>query len=177
MSRLVSLPGRRHFEGESAESVAMVLMEITHPDLDAPLRFSTDCTEVLSIDPYRLGTRSTWRGADPETEPFLFVNVAQQMPGEMEDTGPEVRLQLQVINGTLIQSMRSFLTPATCHLALVMSDDTGAPEEEYLNFLLQSADADLSAGTLEVVLSPRMAWAETFPAKRMTQARTPGLFR
>ncbi len=41
--------------------------------LDAPVRLSTDNTERLSEEPLMYGTRSTWMGSNPATEPFLFV--------------------------------------------------------------------------------------------------------
>lgn len=178
MSRRVSLPGRRHFDGLDRTSVPLVLMEITHPDMAAPLRLSTDTTERLSDDPLRYGTRSTWRGADPTSEPFLFIAADVEWPGEIEDVVPEARLVLSLVTSAILSVLRSVTTPATCNLALVMSGTPDLPEEEHIGMELTLADADLSAGgSVELTLAHRAVDMETFPAVRMTARRFPGLIR
>ncbi|MBP0483936.1 hypothetical protein [Sagittula salina] len=179
MSRRLSLPGRRHFDGLDTASVPLVLMEITHPEMNAPLRLSTDMTERLSTDPLRYGTRCGWRGADLVEEPWLFVGVDVEWPGEIEDTMPEARLTLSLVQSSILDLLRSILTPATCHMALMLSGHLGAgPEEVYLDLELRSAEADLSAGgRVELVLSHVPIDIEMFPSPRMTQRAFPGLYR
>ena len=49
--RRVSLNARLAREAGSTAAIEAALFEITHPDLEAPIRLSTDNTERLSDDP------------------------------------------------------------------------------------------------------------------------------
>lgn len=174
----MSLPGRRVHDGTDTSAVELILIEITHPDLAAPLRFSTDMTERLTNDPRTYGTRSTWRGANPATEPFEFIPAEYEWPGDAEDEGPEARLILPVVTPSMIMTLRGFNDPATLHLALVISTHADEPEEELLGMELQMAEADLTLATqIELSLSHRLDWLEMFPSPRMTRSRCPGLNR
>ena len=175
MSRRLSFPGRRHFDASADAAVALVLIEISHPSLDAPLRFSTDMTERLSDDPLSYGTRSAWRGADPATQPFSFAAVDVEWPGERADTGPEARLFVSAIGTDVIDALRSVTEPPVVHMAKVLSTQPDVIEEECLDLEMHDVSAD--AVTLECALSHLPIWVELFPADRMSPDRFPALFR
>jgi len=177
--RHISAPGRRRFDGSDPTGVPLVLIELTHADLDAPIRLSTDMTERLSTDPLLYGSRSTWRGADPETEPFVFVAADWEWPGDIEDDGPQARLVFSMVTNDLLEALRSISTPASCNMALTYADRLDEdPEDQLLDALVQSAGADLGAApTVEVLFTPRPVWSERFPSVRTTQYNFPGLYR
>jgi len=177
--RLISAPGRRRFDGTDKAGIDLLLMEITHPALDAPLRLSTDMTERLSDDPLLYGSRSTWRGADPLTQPFHFIAADFEWPGDMEDDGPQGRVIFSQVHSTLLAALRSFTTPATCQMALMYADRLDEdPEDVMLDMMVRSGAGDLGAApTVEVLFAPRPIWVERFPAARMTQYEFPGLYR
>ncbi|WP_425072593.1 hypothetical protein [Sagittula sp. S175] len=178
MSRQVSLPGRRHFDGQDTSTRVLYLMEFTHPNLDAPLRLSTDTTERLSTDPLFYGTRSGWRGADTETDHWRFVTASLEWPGSAEDVMPEVRLSLGLVHSSILDVLQSFTSGAVCNIAQVMSCRLDRPEEEHLGLELQTAEADLSnGGSVDLVLTYPAIDLETFPADRMTPRNFPGLYR
>ena len=62
MSRRVSLNARQAQIDPVSAEIDVVLIEITHPDLDAPIRLSTDNTERISDEPLIYGTRSPGAG-------------------------------------------------------------------------------------------------------------------
>lgn len=67
--RRISLNARLAHESEASAEIEVALFTIEHPLLPAPIRLSTDNTERLTDDPPTYGTRSTWRGANPVTDP------------------------------------------------------------------------------------------------------------
>ena len=81
MSRRLSLNARQAQIDPVSPEIDVVLIEIAHPDLDAPLRLSTDNTEMISDEPRIYGTRSTWRGADP-------ARVFDRCPGRHSAANP-----------------------------------------------------------------------------------------
>lgn len=85
--RRVSLNARLAQDAEATDEIYVVLLEVQHPDLERPLRLSTDNTERLSIVPLYYGTRSTWRGADPVDDPYLWVVASTLLPSDVEDRG------------------------------------------------------------------------------------------
>ena len=69
--RRISLNARMANNAQASAEIPVVLIEMNHPELEKPIRLSTDNTERLSIDPLYYGTRSPWRGANPVTDPYL----------------------------------------------------------------------------------------------------------
>ncbi len=51
---IIPLTVRRAMYAEHSEECEVALVTITHPDLDAPVRVSSDPTERLSVEPLRL---------------------------------------------------------------------------------------------------------------------------
>lgn len=79
---------RLALEAEATDEIEVALFLIEHPDLEAPIRLSTDNTERLQSDPLIYGTRSSWRGSDPVTQPFLWIVASAILPGDAEDDSP-----------------------------------------------------------------------------------------
>lgn len=175
MTRRISFTARQYAEGEGTGPFPIVLIEIDHPELDAPLRFSTDPTEELSSDPYVRGTRSTWRGANPETEPFTFVAASAEFPAEIEEQGPEVRLIIFGITSEVVYALRDVTSPATCSIAKVMSSDPDDADEEVLDLELANIESDM--GSLSLFLTQVQAWLEEFPATVISATNFPALYK
>jgi len=168
--RLLSLNARQSLDSGSSENVETVLVMITHPDLDVPVRISTDSTERISADPLTYGTRSTWQTADGS--PFYFCMIDALLPDDKDKGTPQARLVFSAIDNDFAAALRGTLTPATVDLAVVWSNSPDLVEQEYRGFLLVSASGDASAVTLTVTLEP--ITNEPWPAGRMTQGQFPG---
>jgi len=173
--RTLSLNMREAHEAETSDVVEIALFVFEHPDLAAPVRLSTDPTERLSEDEEVYGTRSTWNGADPANEPYLFVVMEAEMPGDQAEAPAAARLVLSSLDRRVIDALRSVTVSATAHLAIVTDRTPDLVELEFRDMLLVVADYD--DNVIELTLSRQAIEDEPFPAPRMTKRRFPGLFR
>ncbi|MEL7113974.1 MAG: hypothetical protein AAGP08_00035 [Pseudomonadota bacterium] len=173
--RRISLNTRRHYEAETGGDVEMALLQFEHASLATPLRLSTDPTERLSTDPLRYGTRSTWNGADPLTEPYLFIIASAEFPGDQEDGATPATLVLQNIHAGIGRVLTSFTDRATCHLGGVFADAPNEIVAEVRNLKLVSARGNEDEFVL--TLEHAAIGEETVPWQRMTATTFPGLFR
>uniref|UniRef100_UPI003D6BBD61 hypothetical protein n=1 Tax=Pelagimonas sp. TaxID=2073170 RepID=UPI003D6BBD61 len=168
------ITARRDFDAAHSSDVGVVLMQFEHPEDGSVLRVSSDPTERLSVDPLLYGTRSTWLGANPVTEPFLFLTLGVEWPGDQEEAGFEARLILSNFDSQTVQTLRSFTRPAVADLAHVMASTPDLVEVEARDLMLVASDID--ADRIELTLSRRVIEDEAFPSHRMTKQRVPGLF-
>ncbi|WP_323036259.1 hypothetical protein [Pararhodobacter sp.] len=151
----------------------MALILIEHPELEAPIRLSTDNTERLSTDPLMYGTRSSWRGSNPVTEPFLWIIASAVLPGDAEDAPASAQIALENLDAEMVQLVRSFTDPATISLAVVLAETPDLIEAEWTG--LQLVSADITAGEIVLSISRDEVELEPFPPGRMTRLNFPGL--
>lgn len=173
--RRLSLNARQAMDDPASSEVEVVLIEITHDELDAPIRLSTDNTERLSADPLYYGTRSSWRGANPITDPYLWVVASVLLPSDQEDTPAGATLVLDNLDWNIAELLRSFRTPAHFAMAVVLASSPDLAEAEWQDLLLTSAE--ISAGEILLTISREEIELEYFPAGRMTRRQFPGLHR
>lgn len=173
MSRALSLNARLAQDAPASDEIEVVLIEIGHADLPAPIRLSTDNTERLSEDPLIYGTRSDWRGADPLTEPFLWIVAAAVVPGDDADAPAQARIVLDNLDSGLVELLRSFTAPPSVALAVVMAATPKLIEQEWTGLLITATDAD--AGQIVLSLGRDEIEMEPFPSGRMTRRNFPGL--
>ncbi|WP_299370414.1 hypothetical protein [uncultured Tateyamaria sp.] len=171
--KVLSLNARTHVDAEHSEDVEIVLFEISHPDLDAPVRISTDPTERISADPLAYGTRSEWNGADTVAEPFLFVIVNAELPGEEDNTPAQTRLIIYNTDSRLAEALEAITTPAQLNMAVVMASSPDVPEIEYFGLDCTSVEAD--EGEISISFSRHAIEDELAPYERFTRERFPGL--
>lgn len=160
-------------DAEGSPDIEVVLFEVTHPDMSDTIRLSTDNTERVSVDPLMFGTRSTWRGADPATEPFLFILADAKLPDESEDAPAEAQIVLMALDAKYAELLRSFLTPATVNMAVVLASSPDEIEAEFLG--LQLTVSDIADDEITLTLSREEIELEHYPPGRMTRSRFPGL--
>jgi len=173
--RRLSLNARLALDAIATDEVETVLLHIEHPDLDEPIRLSTDNTERLSDDPLYYGTRSTWRGADPANEPFLWVVASAVLPSDLDDAPAAATIVLENLDHAMAEVMRSFTTPATFHMAVVLADTPNVIEAEFSDLLLTSAE--ITAGEISLSISREEIETEFVPGGRMTSRTFPGMHK
>ena len=171
--RRLSLNARLAQDAEHAAGVELALILIEHPDLDAPIRLSTDNTERLSIDPLYYGTRSSWRGSNPVSEPFLWVIASAVLPGDAEDAPAAAQIALENLDAEMVRLVRSFTAPASISLAVVWADTPDLIEAEWTG--LQLVSGDITASEIVLSISRDEVEQEPFPPGRMTRLNFPGL--
>lgn len=160
-------------DAEVSAEIEAALFLIEHPQLEHPIRLSTDNTERLQDDPYMMGTRSTWRGSDPSTQPFLWVIASAVLPGDAEDAPATAQIILENLDSEMVELLTSFTDPATIHMAGILAsspDDIEVEQED-----LRIVSADVTAGEITLQLSREDLELEPFPPGRMTRMTFPGL--
>lgn len=175
MSRRISLNARAAQQDANSAEIAVVLFEITHPDLEAPIRLSTDNTEKLSEEPLIYGTRSSWRGADPETEPYLWIIASAVLPDDDAEAPAAAQIVLENLDARIVEVLRSFTGQASVAMAVVLASSPNVIEDEYHDMRMTTADGTASEITLS--LGREEIELELFPSGRMTRQRFPGLWR
>lgn len=173
--RTVSLNARQAADAETTSQVEVVLLTIESDELDAPVRLSTDNTERLSDEPLTYGTRSTWMGADPETDPYLFILAGIEVPGDEQDVPAAAGIVIENVTNRIGKVLRGLTKPATVNLAVVFADTPDLPEVEYRGMIMTDAGGDNSEVRIEV--SRRAIEDETVPMHRFTRQRFPGLIQ
>ncbi|PZR89680.1 MAG: hypothetical protein DI537_20540 [Stutzerimonas stutzeri] len=166
---------RQAQDAEGTGEIYVALFYITHPDLAEPIRLSTDNTERLSVEPLMYGTRSTWLGSNPTTEPFLFIVASTLLPSDVEDAPPSGNIIIENLDSRIAGLLRSFSDLATIHMAVVLADSPNLIEGEWRDLNIISADID--ASEIAVSFSREDINDEYFPSGRMTRDRFPGLHR
>lgn len=172
--RRLSLNARIAYDAPVSAEIEAVLLHIEHPELDGPIRLSTDNTERLSSDPLYYGTRSSWRAADPGSEPFLWVVASAVLPSDQEDQPAAATIVLSNLDSAMLELLRSFRDPARVAMAVVLASSPDQIEAEW-EMELTGFDAD--AGEISLQLSREEIENEMFPAARMSRSRHPGLHR
>jgi len=170
--RSVSLNARLAADAQGSAEIEVVLFRITHPDLGAPIRLSTDPTERLSIDPLRYGTRSSWLTEDGS--PYLFVLVSALVPDDKADAPATARLSFANVDNSIAALLRGFTTPAVVDMAVVLAASPDLVEFEQRGLDLVSAEGADDLVTLS--LSRDRLTAEPWPSGKMTRSRFPGLW-
>jgi hypothetical protein len=174
VSRIVSLNMRLSQDAMNTDEVEVVLVKLTHPDLEAPVRLSSDPTVRLSVDPLIYGTRSTWQTDDGS--PFQFVLMSTILPDDVEDAPQAATLVLEVVDKDMAAPLRTFVhMEAKVDLAVVLAGSPDVVEAEWLGFDLIGADGD--SGQITLSISRDALETEPFPARRMTRDTAPGLHR
>lgn len=175
MTRLVSINARTAYDDPFPSEPEIVLMQFDHPELDAPLRLSSDPTVRISADPLVYGTRSSWHGADPAAEPFLFTLIALELPGDQEDAVHSARMVISNTSAELVGILRGVRTPPVLDMAVVLAGDIDTAEIEWRGLFVTGVEIDESQ--ISVTATRRSLLDESWPAQRQTFDRFPGLFR
>lgn len=166
---------RAALDAASSAEVEVALFTIEHPSLAAPVRLSTDPTERLAVDPLSYGARSTWLGANPVTEPFLFVLVSAELPSDQDDAPAAATLVLENVDNDIAALLRSFTDRPVIHMAVVLASSPDLIEDEWRDLRIMAAEGD--AGEVSLTISRAPIEDETVPMDRFTKDRFPGMFR
>lgn len=178
--REISLTARTSFNAAHTEEIPVVLVTITHADLSAPIRLSSDPTERLSIDPLRYGTIS--RG-----ETYEFVVMSALLPDDKDGAPPQASLVFANIMAgkdgevelglaaSFAEVARSFQTPASVTIEVVLAS---SPDDvEWRCTDMRTVSAEYNAERLTVPLSREIATSEPMPSYTMSKQWFPGLYR
>lgn len=165
--RVLSLTFREAmFAQESGEVVAW-LLTITHPNLDPPIRLTSDPTELLSTDPLRYVTTS--RGHE-----FQFVGMALLLPDENEKSSPAAKMVIGNVDRGIVPLVRSINSPAQVLMEGLLVSDLGTVEVSVPQ--LDIVHVGYDAGQLNFDLSMDAMATESYPAGSFVPSSFPALF-
>jgi len=173
--RRVSLNARTAFDAPTTAEIEIALIMIEHPDLDAPVRLSTDPSERLSVEPLMYGTRSTWMDSDPANEPFLFILASTDIPSDLEDAPAAASIIIENVDSDIAGLLRSFTDRPIVHMAVVLASSPDLIEVEFRGMVMTGSSGN--AGEISIEISRAPIEEESVPMDRFTKDRFPGLFR
>ncbi|MGO7750491.1 DUF1833 family protein [Rhizobium ruizarguesonis] len=167
MSRNVSTTFIAAANAQETDEVVICLLTVTHDDLEAPIYLSSNATTRLSEDPLVYGTES--RGEQYFYLPFEFT-----LPDDQSDNPPRVQLKMDNIERSLVSVLRSFATPASVLMEIVLASDLDLVEITMP--ALQMSDVAIDDHTVSATLVADALINEPHPAGQFTPGSFPGLF-
>lgn len=170
MTRSISGAARKVQDAIAVDDYEVVLVWIRHPGLVEDVLVSSDPTEVISYDPYMMGTKSTWLGGE---KAFLFVSMGIDLPDDVTDASMQGSLALDILDSDIANILTSTIEPATVDIALVMRSSPDFIERQFLGLLMSGAEGD--GGSVSLSFNRRHVMEEPCPADRTTKERFPGL--
>ncbi|MBS4019531.1 MAG: hypothetical protein KGZ68_14990 [Dechloromonas sp.] len=162
---VIPLTVRTAMYAEHSEEVEVALVTITHADLDAPVRVSSDPTSRLSTDPLRYGTSS--RGNE-----YDFVLMSAIVPDDRKGTPPRVALVFDNVESNFIETAQSFINPAHADIELVLASAPDTVIQAYRGLRIVRCTFDDASATFDLSREPFTT--EPFGA-RQDKPRFPGL--
>ena len=155
--RNLSLAARQSMMAQQTDVVWHILLTISHESLLEPIRVVNNTENVTS------------RGNVFQAFPFL-INI----PEDSAERTPTVQLQIDNIDRSITQTIRSLASKPTIILEIITSADTDQLEVGPFEFQLSNVDYDamLITGTLNyepILFQP-------YPSDTFTPSTCPGLF-
>ncbi len=152
---------------QESDEVVICLLTVTHADIGDPIYLSSDPTTRLSDDPLVYGTES--RGQQYIYLPFEFT-----FPDDRSDSPPRVQLTMDNIDRSLVTILRSFSTPASVMMEIVLASDLDAVEITMP--ALQMSDVTIDDHAISATLVADALINEPHPAGQFTPGSFPGMF-
>ncbi|PTM92859.1 DUF1833 family protein [Mycoplana dimorpha] len=167
MSRSVSPAFLNAIHAQESDEVVICLLTVSHPELAQPIFLSSDPTMRLSDSPLIYATRS--RG-----ENYLFLPFEFTLPDDKSDSPPRVQLTIDNTDRQLVMLLRSFATPASIKLEIVLVSSPDTVEMELP--ALQLANVTIGEQQVTADLVADALINEPYPAGQFTPGTFSGLF-
>lgn len=154
MSRALSSTARSALYEQTTDEVWLELVTIDHDDLSSSIRLVGNSEDIVSN-----GNTFTACGFPPIPLP---------------SDGNDVVFVVENVSQTILQAVRSIVTPLTLTLEIVLASDPDTVEAGPFEF--QSRKFTFNQRTIEFSLSYEPLLSEPFPAYTYTPIDYPGLF-
>jgi Domain of unknown function (DUF1833) len=156
MPRRISPTLLRAIAAQESDEVLVVLLTLSHPSIDEPLRVCNDSQDVVS------------RG-----ETFLSLPFIVTMPDDSPTSVPQVNITLDAIDRSFIQAIRSIDSAPSLLMELVLASDPDSVEMDW-DFVLRNVEYD--AFSITGTLSYEQILDEPYPGDEVTPSTLPGVF-
>lgn len=167
MSRAISSGLMGAMFAQETDEVAICLLTIEHEEMGTPIYLSNDPTTRVFDDPLVYATES--RG-----QQFLFLPFDFTFPDDKSDSPPRVQLTVENIDRQLVGVLRSFSTPPTVTLEIVLASAPDLVEIALPGLQLANAQMDDTKIAIDLAADPLIN--EPFPAGSFTPGSFPGIF-
>lgn len=167
MSRTVSASFLNAINSQETEEVVICLLTVTHEDLAEPIYLSSDPTMRISDSPLVYATVS--RGNE-----YLFLPFEFTLPDDKSDSPPRVQLSIDNTDRSLVAMLRSFTTPASIKLEIVLASSLDDVEIELPALQLSEVTIGEDRVTADLVADALIN--EPSPSGQFTPGAFPGLF-
>jgi hypothetical protein len=157
VSRTISSAARRAvFAGETDEAF-LVLLTLSHDDLPAPVRVSSDAADTVS------------RGDTFSAYPFLLA-----LPDDADSRAPRARLVIDNVDRQIVQAVRALSGAPRVLMEIVRASDPDTVEARFADFRL--TDVEYDSHLIRGDITVEDFTAEPFPANVFSPGFFPGLF-
>lgn len=157
MSRELSSTALAAALAQETGQVFVVLIEIDHDELDAPIRVCSDSQAV------------THGGDSYAAYPFDLT-----LPTDKADGVTRARLSIDNIEREIVQAVRSIATPPSCTITIVLADSPDTVEAEFSGFEFTNISYDAYTVSGDITIESFMN--ESYPAGSFLPSKFPGLF-
>ena len=165
--RTVSDTFRAAMFGQETDELPVLLLTITHPDLETTWRLSSDNKDLFDAEEQLRGTLS--RG-----EQFAFFPMEVSLPEEGEDASNVIQITVDNVGRKMTTLLKSTVTPAAVTIEIVLASAPDDVECEFPDFELVSADVDV--GNVVLSLTVDTMASEPYPADNFTPSAFGGLW-
>ena len=156
--RPISLAARRALYASQTSEVLLVLLELSHPQMAAPIRVTSDGvdTVVAGVTYQHFPFRVTW-------------------PDDTDDTPPRAELSIDAVDRSIIQNVRQLSgSPIQVSMRVVLASNPEVVEAGPCVFDLR--DVEYTAFEVSGKLEYADVANEDFPLPKFDPSETPGLF-
>ena len=147
----------------------ILLLTISHPDMEQPLYVSSDATQRIEVSDAAIVYGTVSRGID-----FIFLPLSLALPVDSDEEAPRTSISMDNIDRTLVPIIRALTSPPTITIELVMSCSLDIVEATFPDFDLTGIKYD--SLTITGTLSLDMFVTEPFPLGSFTPSQFPGIF-
>lgn len=173
MPKATSTEWRQWVKEYDADDPMIILIELTHPNIDGIIRISSDMTEFYQLDPESqepvYGT--THNGNKYYCLPFSFT-----IPDQPDDSDATVKAQIQIdnVNRDYVEAVRNMDIAPTLVVKFVLKSSVNVVQQQMPSMRIKEItyDAALITGEIE----PDDYRIEPFPSPQFYPSRFPGLF-
>lgn len=141
---------------EGTERVFIVLIEISHSDLDAPLRFTSDGQDTVS------------NGVTYQAYPFNIT-----LPTDDDGAQPTATFRIANVDKRIVEAVRSLTTAPTFKIWVVLDDNPNRVERGPWKMSLEDFRYDANEVSARITVPSLLS--EPFPANTYNTVDYPGL--
>lgn len=157
MPRALSSAALRSIYQSQTDEVFITLLTISAKGLSEPIRVSSDARNTVSRDSL-----------------YLAFPFKTGLISEREDQVPEITLQIDNVDRSIISVLRGLDSPPTVTVEVVLASDLDTLQYNPLDLTMRTADYD--AQTIQAKLYPENIMNQAMPGRIFSPADFPGLF-